>query len=74
MITQTDLTFTRINPNSCPQWSVSIGGRPVAEVIERLRSVPKYRVGLVGLDQDKFFIDRKEVVEYIIMALSSGAV
>lgn len=74
MIIDRDLVFTRINPNSCPQWAVSIGGRQVAEVIERPVAVPRYRVGLSGLDQDKFLAERKDVVEYIINALSSGVV
>lgn len=74
MIVDRDLTFTRINLNSCPQWAVSIGGRQVAEVIERPVAVPKYRVGISGLDEDKFLSNRKEVIEYILMALMSGAV
>lgn len=73
MITAKDLVFTRINPKSAPQWSVSIGGREVAEVIERPISLPRYRVTGSALD-DRFFAERKEVIEFLITLLSCDAI
>jgi len=67
-MTDKDLTFTRINLNSVPQWTVSVNGSKIANVIERPVTFPRYRVSPVGVE-DKCFATRGEVVAYLITLL-----
>jgi len=69
MITEDDLMFVSTNPDSVPQWSVTIGGRAIAEVVQRPISFPTYRVSVSG-EEERFFMERKEVLEYLVRIMN----